>query len=256
MGLLCVSYLNLYMENSFQTSFIPKKPITSSNTSVSGKEPINFFSLIITLILIISILASGGLYFYKLYLNKQKDSLSSSLSLSRDSFEKDTIEELELFNRRTEAANKILSSHIVLSPLFSLLGEITIPQVQYTRFEEQIDDKGVIVVNISGIASDYRSIALQADIFNSAKGRYFKNILFSNLTKDKNNNVSFNLKFNVDPELLSYEKSNLAESSTPSNDSVDTKITNDTQKTTTQSTEEVKTVNTNPLPEKLDNNIQ
>ena len=44
-------------------------------------------------------------------------------------------------------------------------------------------------------------------MFNSIKGRSFSNVLFSNLTKDKNNNINFDLKFNVSPELLSYEKS-------------------------------------------------
>jgi hypothetical protein len=190
------------MENSFQTSFIPKKIITST---VPEKEPKSFFSIISIFLLIISILASGGLYLYKTYLIKQQETLSASLIKTRDSFEKDTIDELEFFNRRAESARKILDSHIVLSPMFKLLGEITIPSVQYTNFEQQVNDKGFLV-NIEGLARDYRSIALQADMFNSIKGSYFKNVLFSDLQKDKSNNISFNLKFTIDPELLSYEK--------------------------------------------------
>lgn len=199
------------MENSFQTSFIPKKPITSSATS--GKEPTNFFSLITGILLVIAILASAGLFVYKMYLTKQKDTFSASLLVNRDSFEQGTIDELDLFNRRTDSAKQILSNHVVLSPLFALLGDITIPQVQYTNFDQQIDDKGIITVNMSGIALDYRSIAIQADVFNSSKSSSLNNVLFSNLVKDKNNNVSFNLKFNVNPELISYEKNNLLEQS-------------------------------------------
>ncbi|MFA5773728.1 MAG: hypothetical protein WC908_03605 [Candidatus Paceibacterota bacterium] len=199
------------MENSFQTSFIPKKPITSS---VSDKTPRNFFSLITTFLLIISILISVGLFVYKIYLTKQKESLSASLAIARDSFEKDTIDELALFDKRTESAKQILNGHIVLSPMFALLGEITIPQIQYTNFEQQTNDKGFLV-NIEGLALDYRSIALQADMFNSVKGRSFKNVLFSNLMKDKNNNISFDLKFNIDPDLLSYEKNDLLELTNP-----------------------------------------
>lgn len=193
--------------NSFQTSFIPKKPITSS---MSDKEPKNFFSIIATFILIISILVSIGLYVYKTYLIKQEEVLSVSLSKTRDSFEKDTLDVLELFNKRTETAKQILSKHIVLSPMFALLGDITIPQVQYINFTQKIDDKGFLVT-IKGIARDYRSIALQADVFSSENGRSFTNVLFSNLVKDKDNNVSFDLKFNVSPDLLNYEKNNLLE---------------------------------------------
>jgi len=179
-------------------------------STVSDKEPKNFFSIIATFLLIVSIAAAVGLFVYKIYLTKQEESLSVSLSTTRDSFEMSTIDELELFDKRTEAAKDILSKHIVLSPMFALLGELTIPSVQYTNFDQKTDDSGFLV-SIQGIATDYRSIALQADMFNTPKGKAFTNVLFSNLVKDKNNNVTFDLKFNVSPDLLSYEKNNLLE---------------------------------------------
>ena len=190
------------MENSFQTSFIPKKPIVSD---ASDREPRSLFLWIATFLLVISIASSVLLFLYKIYLTKQKESASASLLITRDSFEQGTIDELELFDKRTEAAKQILSNHVVLSPVFALLGEITIPSVQYTSFTQQTSKDGFLV-SMEGIASDYRSIALQADMFNSVRGRSFNNVLFSNLTKDKNNNITFNLKFNIDPSLLSYEK--------------------------------------------------
>lgn len=204
------------MENSFQTSFIPKKLITSN---VSNKEPRNFFSLITTFLLIISILISVGLYVYKLYLTKQEETLSASLSITRNSFEQGTIDELELFDKRTQSAKTILNNHIVLTPMFALLGEVTIPSIQYTGFTQDTTSNQTFGVTIKGVAQDYRSIALQADIFNSTKGSSFKNVLFSDLLKNKDNNIDFNLKFDVDPNLLSYEKNSLlgltSDSNTP-----------------------------------------
>jgi hypothetical protein len=196
------------MENSFQTSFIPKKPINT--TSVVNRRPTSLFTVFSIIVLVIMVLASAGLFVYKNYLNNQKETLSASLLKVRDSFEKETIDELELFDKRTGAAKQILDKHIVLSPMFELLGSLTIPSIQYTKFEHQTNEKG-FYVKMSGIARDYRSIALQADVFNTAKGRYFKNVVFSNLLKDKNNYVTFNVEFNVDPSLLSYEKNILLE---------------------------------------------
>jgi hypothetical protein len=201
------------MENSFQKSFIPKKPAA---TNPAYKKTVSFFSIITISLLIISILASLGLFFYKKYLTKQIETLSSSLNIARDSFETDTIKELDLFSKRTESAKTILKNHIVLSPLFSLLGEITIPQVAYTSFDAKIDENGVTTVNVNGMAKDYRSISVQSDVFSSQKGSSLKNILFANLVKDKDSNVSFNLKFNVTPSLLSYEKNSLLEENTTS----------------------------------------
>jgi hypothetical protein len=195
------------MENSFQTSFIPKKPMVSS---LEDKEPRSLVLWIATLLLIISVVASIILFVYKIYLTKQRESSSASLLLARDSFEKDTIDELELFDKRTEAAKQVLNKHVVFSPMFALLGDITIPSIQYTNFSEQTTDKGHIV-NMEGLARDYRSIALQADMFNSVKGRSFSNVLFSNLMKDKNNNISFDLKFNIGPDILSFNKNVLSE---------------------------------------------
>ncbi len=189
--------------NSFQTSFIPKKPITSG---ISDKEPKSLFTIISTFLLVVSIIIPTGLFFYRSYLEKQKVSLAASLLVGRDSFEKGTIDELSLFDKRIEVSKQVLSKHIILSPLFTLLGEITIPAIQYTNFVQQTNDKG-FSVSIEGLARDYKSIAIQSNVFSSAKGNFLKNVLFYNLTKDKNNNISFNLKFEIDPSLLSYQNS-------------------------------------------------
>lgn len=200
------------MENSFQTSFIPKKPITAQ--SVSHRPASNLFMVFSVIILIVMGVASGGLFFYKSYLVKEKGILSASLEKVRDSFEKDTIEELELYDKRVSSAKQVLDGHIVLSPLFTLLGDLTIPGVQYNKFDHQTTEKGFFV-KMSGIARDYRSIALQADVFNTANGRSFKNVVFSNLTRNKNNYVSFDVDFIVDPALISYQKNILLEPQTP-----------------------------------------
>lgn len=193
------------MENSFQTSFIPKKPITASTGGRDNRAQTSIFTILAFFLLVVMGMAAGGLFLYKNYLLKQKETLSLTLEKVRDSFEKDTIDELELYDKRVSASRKILDNHIVLSPMFSLLGTLTIPSIQYTKFTENNGTSG-FSVNMSGVASDYRSIALQADVFNSAKGRFFKNVVFSNLAKDKNNRVVFDLQFDVDPALLSYEK--------------------------------------------------
>lgn len=196
------------MENSFQTSFIPKKPITTVDTVSRPSKSI--FSILAVLLLVIMGVASGGLFLYKNYLIKQQEVLASSLDKTRDSFEKDTIDELELYDKRVSASKQVLEGHTVLSPLFSTLGDLTIPGVQFTKFSHETNEKGFFV-KMNGVARDYRSIALQADVFNTAKGRSFKNVVFSNLIKDKSNYINFNIDFEVDPSLLSYQKNVLLE---------------------------------------------
>jgi hypothetical protein len=198
------------MENSFQTSFIPKKPVTETTLGSSGRSSTDIFTVIAVAVLLIVGAIAGGLFLYKNYLISEKQALSTSIGKIRDSFDKDTISELELFDKRSSSSKTILNDHLVLSPMFSLLNTLTIPAIQYTKFDHQTTDKG-FDVSMSGIARDYRSVALQADVFNGAKGRSFKNVIFSNLTLNKDGNVTFDLEFTVDPSLLSYEQNLLLE---------------------------------------------
>ena len=194
------------MENSFQTSFIPKKPILSGNTPLSSTSSSTTSITMVVAVFIFIVMAAGaaGLYVYKnYYLIKNKDELSASLSKIRGSFEKDTISELELFDKRTSVAKEVLKGHVVLSPLFETINSLTLTTIQYNTFEHSTV-KDIFSVKMSGVARDYKSIALQADIFNSPKGKMFKDVIFSNLTKNKNNYVTFDLEFSVDPALLSY----------------------------------------------------
>jgi hypothetical protein len=195
-------------------------PAPSAAPLASPKTTSIFSVISIALLILVGVL-SGGLFLYKNYLTNQKEVLSASLVRARDSFEKDTIVELETFDKRVSASKKILTGHIVLSPLFTLIGELTIPSIQYTKFEHQMTDKGLFYVKMSGVARDYTSIATQSEIFNSPKGRYLKSVVFSNLTtteikeKDtKKTSIGFTVEFIVDPVLLSYEKNLLVTKTT------------------------------------------
>ena len=196
------------MENSFQTSFIPKKPLNTNDRVVTEKAPVNFFTVLSFIILLVTVLAFLGLFFYKKYLKKQIETTTASLASVRSNFDKDAIASLEVFDKRINAAGKILDNHIVFSPMFDLIGSITIPSIQYTNFTQQSTENKIFSVKMSGLALNYKSIAIQSDIFNTEKGRYFKNVVFSNLAKEKDGRVKFDVEFIIDPSLLSY-KTNL-----------------------------------------------
>ena len=193
------------MENSFQTSFIPKKPIIESGAvSRNRSSSVSLFSVLSVIILIITVGAAGGLFFYNKYLSNQIDLLSASIVKAQGNFDQDTITELGLYNKRYSAASSVLNGHIILSPIFKLIASVTIPTVQYTRFNENTGDN-TVDVRMSGIARDYRSVALQADVFNSEKARFFKNVVFSNINRDKSGSVFFDIAFSIDKSILSYE---------------------------------------------------
>jgi len=235
------------MDNSFQTSFIPKKPILANNTSSVTSKTTSITMVVSIFILVVMLFAAAGLYGYKNYvLLKTKENLSTNLLKVRDSFDKDTIAELEMYDKRMSAAKEVLSGHIVLSPLFEKINELTLSTIQYTKFEHKTTNNS-FSVNMTGIARDYKSIALQADIFNTDKGKMFKNVIFSNLTKDKSNFVTFNIEFTVDPLLLSYSN-NVANSQTEVDNSTTGVSTDNINTTDTNTTGALNSVTNQVVP--------
>jgi hypothetical protein len=198
------------MDQNFQTSFIPKKPIIKEN-AVSSR-PVGILLVISLLILFLVFLATGGLYFYKGVVTKQIIKKDESLALAKNDFEISKIAELQVLDKRLRAATEILSNHISVTPIFDVLEQITMKTVRFTKFNYDfgIDKQATINIKMSGLAIGYRSVALQADLF--AKNKNFINPIFSNLTLDNTGNVLFDLEFSVDPDFVNYKQTLLTES--------------------------------------------
>ncbi len=200
------------MEQNFQTSFIPKKPMTEERGASS--RPIGIFMIVSVIILFTVIIASGGLYFYKTSVAKSIVQMENDLNLAKNRFEPAKITQLQDLDKRLRASSEILSKHIAITPIFKVLGDITMKTVRYTEFtyESGNDQNADILVSMKGEAVGYRSIALQADLF--TKEKRIVNPVFSNLTLDNNGNVIFDLRFSVSADLVNYKDTLLTENTT------------------------------------------
>ena len=193
------------MEQNFQTSFIPKKPMIQER--VASPRSISFLTVIAIFILFTVLLATGALYFYKGIIAKNITTMNNNLALAKNRFEPSKITELQVLDRRLQASSQILSKHIAISPIFQSLQAVTMKTVRYTKFNYDFagDTSSKITVKMSGVALGYSFLALQSDLF--AKNKNFIDPVFSNLTLNENGNVVFDLDFSVDPSLLDYKNS-------------------------------------------------
>jgi hypothetical protein len=195
------------MDQNFQTSFIPKKPIVKE--TITDSRPVGIL-LIISLFLLFTILiATGGLYFYKLSLAKTIVAKQNDLALAQNRFEPKKITELQILGKRLTAANEILLKHITITPVFMVLQDLTMKTVRYTQFSYDLGtgNNATINIKLSGMATGYRDLALQADIFATREiGKNLIDPVFSNLSLDINGNVLFNLEFSVDPSFVNYKQ--------------------------------------------------
>jgi hypothetical protein len=198
------------MDQNFQTSFIPKRPIIKES-DVSAK-PVSLLFILSLFILFAVILTTGGLYFYKEIMKRNIASMEETLNLAKNRFEPSKIAELQVLDKRLRASSEVLSKHITVVPIFKALEELTMKTVRYTRFSYELgeDRNSTINVKMSGIAIGYRSIALQSDLF--TKNKNLIDPIFSNLTLDNTGNVLFDLNFSVDPTFVNYKQALLIES--------------------------------------------
>ncbi|MCX6753258.1 MAG: hypothetical protein NTW62_02870 [Candidatus Nomurabacteria bacterium] len=193
------------MEQNFQTSFIPKRPIVEE--TVVRSRPASLFTILSIFIFFTIVIASGGVYFYKGSLSKQIDQMTSDLEIAKNRFEPATIAKFVKLDKRLNSANEILSNHTAISPIFDLLQKITLKTIRYSKFSYVLGDtsSSKITVQMSGQAIGYRSIALQSDLFT----QHNKDIIdpvFSNLSLDPKGNVIFDLEFSIDPSFVNYQQ--------------------------------------------------
>ena len=192
------------METKFQTSFIPKQPVTAEaprHTSVTS-----LFFLFGFIIFMASIAAAGGVFIYGQVIHKNIQQGTAQLTINRNAFDPNTISQITRLNDRINSADYLLKKHKSVSTLFLVLSNATLKNVRFTDFNYVgIDDK--ISLTMKGQATSYETVALQAKEFtNPNLKNVFRSPLFGDLTLDTQGNVSFSFTTNIDPFLVDYYK--------------------------------------------------
>ena len=215
------------MDKTFQTSFIPKKPL--AEPEVQEKVGLGLFGFVGILVFVISAGLAAGVYFYSSSLQNELAAKQAQLNNARNILESPLIDSAKILGRRITDANQILSNHIVVSPIFQALQLNTLKSIQFNHFSYivPVNDKDKIKVEMAGVARDYASIALESDQL--AKNKNILNPIFSGLSLDpQTGNVTFTFNFSVDPSMVSFanhvgdyiDPTSLAASTTSSSTSV------------------------------------
>ncbi len=192
------------MDTKFQTSFIPKKPILDSSGSSSKNVSVNMFSLAANLIFAITLIATGGAFFYKNILINQVKSAGVELEAARAAFETEKIKELIDASNRFKSIKEILDNHVVVSELLLLLQDTTVKSIRFTDFSYQNKGSEISLV-MNGEAQSFNSLATQSEIF--AKTGFILNQSFSDFLLSDNGTIKMKFTSSISKDLISYKKS-------------------------------------------------
>ncbi|HZS42634.1 MAG TPA: PilN domain-containing protein [Candidatus Paceibacterota bacterium] len=191
------------VESKFQTSFIPKKPIDTGPRNSSRGGP-SLLRLIAILILLISLVAWGGVFLYKVYLNNKIQNDTESLQNSQKEFDLKTVTTLTRLSDRLTNAQNLLNNHIATSKIFDELEANTLKNVRFTDFNLSASNAnaGELTLTLKGQATAYADVASQSDVFDQNPD--FKNPIFSNLDLDGSGRVVFSVTTNLDRKSFLY----------------------------------------------------
>ncbi len=191
------------MEPKFQTSFIPKKPvIDASRAMLPTVKNVNIFSTIATVVFVLTILVSGGLFGYRYYLIGKIVQNDKDLNSARAAFQPETIKQLLDASTRFTTISNLLENHFVVSELLVMLEQLTVKNVAFSELTYSYSS-GIISVSMNGQSRTFNALAQQSDIF--YKSGFLLSQLFSDFNLTDTGNVSFKYSANILKDLVSYK---------------------------------------------------
>ncbi len=194
------------METKFQTSFIPKAPVTDSSPGRRSSGA-GFLFLISFIIFMASISAAAGVFFYNQIIDQDIKKGNEELSDNKNIFDPKLVQEYSRLNDRINASYEILKKHVAISNLFNILSDVTLKNVRFNNFTYLNAGGDKISLTMSGQTLSYEMVALQARALTDPTMKYrnaFKSPILGDLNVDSLGNVSFNLSSSIDPAVVSY----------------------------------------------------
>ncbi|MFZ2523456.1 MAG: hypothetical protein WAW92_03660 [Minisyncoccia bacterium] len=192
------------MEPKFQSSFIPKKPVVDSPRMAGPVEKnVNIFSAVATLLFLLTIMASAGLFGYLKYIENQISSSDKQLTDVRSAFQESRIQELIDASIKLNAIKTLLEQHVVASQILVLLQNETLKNV---RFDNLIysNTEGKPYITLDSESLSYNAIANQRNVF--TESGFLANVEFSNFVLTDSGSIKSRMKANILPRLISYKE--------------------------------------------------
>jgi hypothetical protein len=191
------------MEIGVPNSFIPHDATTPDAPHYERSGGLaELLFLVALVLLIVSIALCAGTYIYMKYLQSESTQKQAQIKAAQAAFDPQLIEQLTRLDNRMTSADTILGTHIAPSAFFAALDSTTLTTVSFQSLTFDATNPSAMTLDMSGIAHDVNSIALQADLF--SKSGIITNPIFAGIDQQADG-VHFTVKASVNPSALSYE---------------------------------------------------
>lgn len=202
------------MENTFQPAqpaFAPQRPMIPTGGAIRPPKRKSMIMLIASLIFIVAVAATGGLFFYKHYLTSENGAKAKKIQDAVNEVktsQPELTKQLTLLKARIDIAKTLLGTHTAFTAFLALLEKNTVTTVQYTDFKYDAPSPDKISLTMKGRASNYVTIAYQSDVL--GKNENLNSVIFSELALAESGFIDFNVKAGINPKVVSYSAQVLA----------------------------------------------
>lgn len=204
------------METKFQTSFIPKKQLSQSGTSISSTHYgiSSLFVVLGVIIFVASLAGAGGAYFWNDHLSALQVQYKQDLAARQQEFNISKIEDLKQSQNKIDLARQLVNNHLALSQIFDILGRFTIEGVRFMNLDVSAPSgigagSDSIKVSMRGYGTTFPSVAFQSDVLSQLEKyglkKVIKNPILSDPSLDSTGSVSFGFGATIDSSNFLYK---------------------------------------------------
>lgn len=180
------------------TSFVPRPPASHRYRA----DFIGVFGFFMYGVLGIVFLMALGVFLYGRLLAAEQSRKDDELAQAAANIDRATIEDFVRMSNRLKQSRTLLSKHVAFSNFFDSLQTVLPTSVRFTTLHLFFDSYGAPRVEGAGIAKNFNALAAASAAF-AADGRV-KDAIFSKLSVNKDNSVSFGLSAALDPKLAAF----------------------------------------------------
>jgi hypothetical protein len=186
---------------SIPTSFVPhpggtNRPHASLDTFGTLLAVTGYLSLFIVFLLAL------GVFFYGRILAGTIVTKDAALAKAQQEIDPETARGFVQLRDRLDSSQQLLTNHLAPSGFFSALQSVTPSSVRFSGLHFSVDTDGIVKVEGAGVAKSFNALSVASTAFGT--DARFKDSLFSKITINPNNSVSFSFSTTLSPKLISF----------------------------------------------------
>ena len=162
----------------------------------------NWFFTVGAVVLVLGILATGGVFGYVAYMNRVRNQEIAIVQEREENLKtKGSLNEVTAFSQSFAAAQNLLQSHTFPTNFFRFLSATTHTSVQ---FKSLTFNGAAGKADLSGVARSYRTVAEQVTLFEASP--HVGAVTFGGLALEPSGLVSFTITLMLEPSAYGYRE--------------------------------------------------